>query len=170
MKVGLVIAKDENDLSELKKYILDFSDIDLFLFPEGYLRIDQLNEASKIVAKAGKWLITSYSDDSSKQKFEMYFPEIVREYKLQGARVVFNPIGTGMYHEKQYEIWSSLGRIRAYENNVYTFGCVIPAMTTIKSIKMKKIENNHLMLLMRPFINYLIVHKDYPETKHLFST
>lgn len=175
MKIGLVIARDEKDLSELKKFASEAKGVDLLLFPEGYLDVSQLTEAGKIVAESGKWLITSYSDKRGREKhevgvvfnrkgkivgqhakttptsneikkgyvpgksikvietkfgkigicvcFEMHFPEIAREYKLQGARVVFNPIGTGMYHEEQFKLWTSLGKTRAYENTIYTLGC-----------------------------------------------
>ncbi len=55
--------------------------------------------------------------------YEMHFPEIAREYRLQGVKLIFNPIGTGMYDEEQYKVWTSLGRVRAYENCAFTFGC-----------------------------------------------
>ncbi len=170
-----MIAKDEKDLSELRKFVLETKEVDLFLFPEGYLDAAQLDEASEIVARSSKWLVTSYSDERKKRKievgvvfnrrgkivgkhakttltrdeikkgyvsgksieiiktefgkigicvcYEMHFPEIAREYKLQGARAIFNPVGTGMYNEEQYRLWASLGKTRAYENGVYTFGC-----------------------------------------------
>lgn len=175
MKVGLVIARKVNSLSELKKYALNSEKIDLLLFPECYFKVAQLTEVSRIVAQAKKWLVCSYTDERKADKFEVgvvfnrqgkivgrhtktvltrdeinrgfkpgknikvietefgkigicvcfeiHFPEIAREYKLQGARVIFNPIGTGMYNEDQYQVWTAVGKVRASENRVYTLGC-----------------------------------------------
>jgi len=55
--------------------------------------------------------------------YEMHFPEVARIYALQGARVVFNPVGTGMWHETQYQAWTSVGRARASENGIFAVGC-----------------------------------------------
>lgn len=55
--------------------------------------------------------------------YEMHFPEVARVYALQGARVVFNPVGTGMWHETQYQAWTSVGRARASENGIFALGC-----------------------------------------------
>lgn len=175
MKVGLVVARRRKDLSGLEKHALALTDVDLLLFPEKYFRAEQLNEVSRIVAKARKWLVCSYSDERRKEKheigvvfnrkgkivgehrktvlvrreinngylpgdsleaietefgkigvcvcFEVHFPEIAREYKLQGARILFNPIGTGMIDEEQFKTWTAVGKVRAFENQVYTLGC-----------------------------------------------
>jgi predicted amidohydrolase len=158
MNVGLVIAQQDKKLDELRRFILSdqAESIDLFLFPECYLNVSQLKDASKIVASAKKWLVTSYTNDSKKDKYEtgvvfgrtgdivgehskttptggerrdgflpgkditaidtefgkigvcvcyeMHFPEIAREYRLQGAKLIFNPIGTGMFDEEQYKV------------------------------------------------------------------
>ena len=55
--------------------------------------------------------------------YEIHFPEVARCYALQGARILFNPIGTGMWHETQYQAWSSVGRSRASENGIFCAGC-----------------------------------------------
>lgn len=55
--------------------------------------------------------------------YEMHFPEVARCYALQGARVVFNPVGTGMWQETQYLAWTSVGRTRASENGIFAVGC-----------------------------------------------
>jgi len=55
--------------------------------------------------------------------YEMHFPEVARIYALQGARIVFNPVGTGMWHQTQFEVWTSVGRTRASENGIFTVGC-----------------------------------------------
>ena len=55
--------------------------------------------------------------------YEMHFPEVARSYALQGARVVFNPVGTGMWHETQFLAWTSVGRTRASENGIFSAGC-----------------------------------------------
>lgn len=175
MKVGLVVAQRKKNLSELEKHALTSKNVDLLLFPEGYFKAEQLDEVSRIVAGAKKWLVCSYSEERKKDRheigaifnrrgklvgshvktvltrteindgylpgkdikvvktefgkigicvcFEMHFPEIAREYKLQGARAIFNPIGNGMYDEEQFKAWTAVGRVRAFENGVYTLGC-----------------------------------------------
>ncbi len=55
--------------------------------------------------------------------YEMHFPEVARIYAIQGAQVVFNPVGTGMWHETQYQAWTSVGRARASENGIFAVGC-----------------------------------------------
>lgn len=55
--------------------------------------------------------------------FEIHFPEIARLYALQGARIIFNPIGTGMWNEQQFKQWSSIACARASENGVFMLGC-----------------------------------------------
>ena len=55
--------------------------------------------------------------------YEIHFPEIARIYALQGARFIFNPIGTGMWHEAQVQQWTHIAAARASENGVFVFGC-----------------------------------------------
>ncbi len=37
--------------------------------------------------------------------------------------LLVNIIGTGMYHDLQFEQWTSLAKARAIENEVYVIGC-----------------------------------------------
>lgn len=175
LKLGLVIAKEEKDLSELKHFISDEWP-DVFLFPEGYLHSDNLEEACSIIRKNNKWLITSMKDKRKAGKifqtgiiigpggqvvgehkktsitqyendygiiagdsidsvdtgigkiglsicFELHFPEISRIYALQGSRIIFNPIGTGMWNGQQYNQWNAVALARAAENGVFVVGC-----------------------------------------------
>ena len=55
--------------------------------------------------------------------YEIHFPEVSRIYALQGARIIFNPIGTGMWHETQFQAWTGVGRARASENGIFCVGC-----------------------------------------------
>lgn len=55
--------------------------------------------------------------------YEMHFPEVSRIVCLEGAKVIFNTIGTGMWHEQQLDDWTSIARVRAIENRVYVLGC-----------------------------------------------
>jgi len=55
--------------------------------------------------------------------YEMHFPEVARAYALQGAQIIFNPVGAGMWHETQYQAWTSVGRTRASENGIFAVGC-----------------------------------------------
>jgi predicted amidohydrolase len=55
--------------------------------------------------------------------YEIHFPEIARIYALQGAKCIFNPIGTGMWHEAQAQQWTHIAAACASENGVFVFGC-----------------------------------------------
>lgn len=55
--------------------------------------------------------------------YELHLPEISRVLALQSAWIIFNPIGTGMWHEHQFQIWNSLAQTRAAENGVFVVGC-----------------------------------------------
>ena len=55
--------------------------------------------------------------------YEAHFPEVVRIYALQGAKMIFNPVGTGMWHENQFQQWNGVGRTRASENGIFSVGC-----------------------------------------------
>ena len=55
--------------------------------------------------------------------YEMHFPEVARIYALQGAKLIFNPVGRGMWHERQNLAWTAVGRSRASENGIFTVGC-----------------------------------------------
>lgn len=55
--------------------------------------------------------------------YELHLPEVTRILALQGAELIINPVGTGMWHEHQYQIWNSLAQTRAYENGVFVVGC-----------------------------------------------
>lgn len=55
--------------------------------------------------------------------YEIHFPEVVRIMALENPIMMINIIGTGMYHEKQYEQWTTLAKARAIENEVFVMGC-----------------------------------------------
>lgn len=55
--------------------------------------------------------------------YEIHFPEVARILALQGAGIIFNPIGSGMWDEAQFEVWNAIARARASENNVFVVGC-----------------------------------------------
>lgn len=42
---------------------------------------------------------------------------------LDNPVLLINIIGTGMYHDLQFEQWTSLAKARAIENEVYVIGC-----------------------------------------------
>lgn len=175
LRTGLVIATPESGLSELEKYIPDRS-ADVFLFPEGHINSNLLEETKRLVSNSKKWLITTVEDyreggrvyqtgivinpqgeivlehkktsitrseeeqglargDSLKIVetpigkiaicvcYELHLPEVARVYALNGAEIIFNPIGTGMWHEHQFQIWTALAQARSYENGVFIVGC-----------------------------------------------
>jgi len=175
LKLGLAVARDEKDLSELNSFLTD-SWPQVLLFPEYYLASEMIPDACKLARANKKWLITGVEDRREPGKFyqtaivinprgeivgehqktsitrtevergnsrgdsirvietefgkigiticyELHLPEIARVLALQGAEIIFNPIGTGMWHEDQYRQWNCLASTRAYENGVFVVGC-----------------------------------------------
>ena len=55
--------------------------------------------------------------------YEIHFPEVARIECIEGARILFNTIGTGMWHEQQFSEWTSIARARAIENRCFVVGC-----------------------------------------------
>lgn len=55
--------------------------------------------------------------------YEIHFPEVARAMVLEEPVLLVNMIGTGMWHEQQYEQWTALARARAIENEVFVVGC-----------------------------------------------
>ena len=55
--------------------------------------------------------------------YEIHFPEVARIMCLDNPVLLVNIIGTGMYHDLQFEQWTSLAKARAIENEVYVIGC-----------------------------------------------
>ena len=54
--------------------------------------------------------------------YEMHFPEVARILGIEGAQVMINTIGTGMWHEQQFDEWTTLAKARAIENRCFTLG------------------------------------------------
>ena len=54
--------------------------------------------------------------------YELHFPEVSRIFCLDGAMVLINTIGTGMYHKQQFDEWTSLAKARAIENRCFVLG------------------------------------------------
>ncbi len=55
--------------------------------------------------------------------YEIHFPEVARIECIEGARILFNTIGTGMWHEQQFSEWTAIARARAIENRCFVVGC-----------------------------------------------
>ncbi len=55
--------------------------------------------------------------------YELHFPEACRVMALESPVLLLNPIGTGMWHRRQYDQWRALARARAIENQVPVLGC-----------------------------------------------
>ncbi|MBQ6655453.1 MAG: carbon-nitrogen hydrolase family protein [Erysipelotrichaceae bacterium] len=55
--------------------------------------------------------------------YEIHFPEVARIEAIDGARVLFNTIGTGMWHDQQLYEWTTVAKARAIENRCFVLGC-----------------------------------------------
>jgi len=174
LKIGLIIARQNQGLSEANNFLSKFSG-DLLLFPEGFISSKNLKKLCQLAKKYKKWIVSGMDDRRDKEIFEtavvinpkgklvgehkktsitkseiedgysrggsieiintdfgkigvaicyeIHFPEVARILALKGARIIFNPIGTGMWHEKQYKIWTRTAAARAAENGVFVVGC-----------------------------------------------
>ncbi len=63
MKLRLLLAvpKKGSSIQELKLF-LSQNDADLYIFPEGFLSNDTLNEALEVIERMGKYVITGFKD------------------------------------------------------------------------------------------------------------
>ena len=172
MNVLLAVPQENNSVQELNSF-LSQNNADLYIFPEGFLDNNVLQEAIDIIKEKEKYVITGFKDlDSNgqqkalvidngkivdkytkciltkgeKQKgkrngekiacvntkfgkvgipicYEIHFPEVARIMCLDNPVLLINIIGTGMYHNLQFEQWTSLAKARAIENEVYVIGC-----------------------------------------------
>ena len=55
--------------------------------------------------------------------YEIHFPEVARIEAIKGARILFNTVGTGMWHEQQFDEWTTIAKARAIENRCFVAGC-----------------------------------------------
>lgn len=101
-----------------------------------------INPKGKVVGEHRKTSLTKYEIEQNYSKgnsikviqtdfgkigivicYEIHLPEVARVLALQGAEIIFNPVGTGMGHEEQYGVWTRMVATRAYENGVFVVGC-----------------------------------------------
>lgn len=173
VRISLVVPKKGEDIDELRKFMQQ-DEADIYIFPEGFLATEHLEEALEIVKELDKFIITGLKDErtelsyqtalfidkgkivgeykknilteSEREKgrvsgdsiycidtkygkigtpicYEIHFPEVSRIMSLESPVLLINLIGTGMYHELQYDQWTTLAKARAIENEVYVIGC-----------------------------------------------
>lgn len=80
----------------------------------------------KINAKQGETieaLDTPFCKIGTVLCYEIHFPEVARIEAIEGAKVLFNTIGTGMWHEQQFDEWTTIAKARAIENRCFVLGC-----------------------------------------------
>lgn len=171
MKIMLAIPEEDNCISEISKFLK--SEADLYVFPEGFLNNDTIDDALNIIKNTHSCVITGFKDNhkngqqkalviengvitdtytkciltkGEKEKgkergssihcvktrfgvigipicYEIHFPEVPRVMMLDKPLFLLNIIGTGMYHELQYEQWITIAKTRAIENEIFVLGC-----------------------------------------------
>lgn len=172
-KIALIIPRKDDEIVELEHFLTQ-EHADIYIFPEGFLRQEHLQEALQIIKKYDRFVITGLKEQedekryesalivdggevvgkyrkciltkSEKEKgkqagdkihcmdtrfgkigvpicYEIHFPEVARVMALENPILLVNIIGTGMWHEQQYEQWTALARARAIENEVFVVGC-----------------------------------------------
>lgn len=107
MQTGIIIDPSGNIAGEHCKTSLTKWEI-----KRGYQRGDSIKAIDTPLGKFGFAIC-----------YEIHFPEVARILALQGAGIIFNPIGSGMWDEAQFEVWNAIARARASENNVFVVGC-----------------------------------------------
>lgn len=105
-ETGVIISSTGEIIGEHKKTSLTKYEID-----HGYERGDAIKIIDTELGKIGFAIC-----------YEIHFPEIARVLALAGAELILNPIGTGMWHEEQLSLWTSVGKTRASENSVFVAG------------------------------------------------
>lgn len=172
LNILLAVPHKNNSIQELN-FFLSQDNADLYIFPEGFLDSNVLQQAIDIIKEKEKYVITGFKDldNNGQQKalvinngkivdkytkciltgeekqrgkrngekitcvntkfgkfgipicYEIHFPEVARIMCLDNPVLLINIIGSGMYHNLQFEQWTSLAKARAIENEVYVVGC-----------------------------------------------
>lgn len=82
LKLLLAVPKKDSSIQELK-FFLSQENADLYIFPEGFLNNNTLNEALEIIESMGKYVITGFKDlDSNGQHKALVIDngQIIDEY------------------------------------------------------------------------------------------
>ena len=106
MQTGIIIDSSGNIAGEHRKTSLTKWEI-----TRGYQRGDSIKVIDTPLGRFGFAIC-----------YEIHFPEVSRILALQGAKIIFNPIGSGMWDEAQFEVWNAVARARASENKVFVVG------------------------------------------------
>lgn len=69
MKICLVVPYRNNEIEELER-ALDGNAADLYIFPEGFLHNDTLNDAMAIIREKNKFVITGYKMNDESGNYE----------------------------------------------------------------------------------------------------
>ena len=80
MKIFLAVPEIKNEIHELKKFLSEGS-ADIYIFPEGFLRYENLDEALAIIESQNKFVITGFrSQDMYEKVLVIESGKIVGEY------------------------------------------------------------------------------------------
>lgn len=69
ISVSLIVPEKYNDISELIKW-LNLGESDIYIFPEGFLSSDRLNEAAEVIKKKNKFVILGLDDKRNNLLYE----------------------------------------------------------------------------------------------------
>lgn len=139
----------ENGIEQMSEMLEKSRDVQLILFPEGYLSNEGiLRDASKLAKKHNVVIATSFLDSHDKRNRAtlidntgevlfirdktpenacllspsliktgigtvgyMLCREIFLDYSvLEGADIIINPVGVGMFSDEQFRVWSQRGK------------------------------------------------------------
>ena len=67
MKIFLAVPEIKNEIHELKKFLSEGS-ADIYIFPEGFLRYENLDEALAIIESQNKFVITGFRSQDMYEK------------------------------------------------------------------------------------------------------
>ena len=207
----------DDEILQLEEYLQQAKG-DIVVFPEGYLKSEDVYKAELLAKKYRKWLIIGSQDQGDHKSlytlviscedgliyshcktaltdgdrkdgarlgdsiealdtpfgrigtvlcYEIHFPEVARIECLDGAEILFNTIGTGMWHEQQLYEWTTIAKARAIENRCFVLGCThycdpIPLMFAYDPHGRVLIEEKHKLGLVEVEIDKsLIDERDY---------
>lgn len=67
MKIFLAVPKMKDEIHELKRCLSDFK-ADIYVFPEGFLRHENLDKALSIIENKNKFIITGFRSQDKYEK------------------------------------------------------------------------------------------------------
>lgn len=168
MKMFLAVPKMKDEINELQKFLNEVS-ADIYVFPEGFLRYENLGEALSIIENENKFAITGFrSQDKYEKALVIESGKIIGEYskcmltkdeyakgkkagdKIYTIKTKFGVIGIPICYEIHFP---EVSRIMMYDNPVLLINLIGKGMYHSKQLyewtsicKARAIENEVFLI------------------------